>query len=434
MKLHHIVIVGGGAGGLVLATKLGHKLGKSRKARITLIDAELTHIWKPLLHEVAVGTLDSHKDDVVYLSHAIYHGFEFQRGRMDGLDRGRREVSLSPFRDEQGREIIPSRTVSYDTLVIAVGGVCNDFGTPGVREHCLFLDTHPEASEVQRLLLNCCLRAQTREGALTEGQLNVAIVGAGATGVELSSELHIATRRMVAYGFDRINPEMDVKIHLVEAAPRVLSMLPENLSEATEKELRRLDVNLHLGEQVTLASDKGIATKSGLFIPAEIRIWAAGVKAPDFLRDMDGLETNRLNQLVVDQTMQVTRDEHIFALGDCAACPRPGSERPVPPRAQAAYQQAYALADSLIRRLNGKPAKPFVYKDYGSLISLSDRSVGNIAVVVLGSITVRGMLAKLVYMSLYKKHQLALHGPIWVALASLINLIRLRTEPRLKLH
>ena len=177
-------------------------------------------MWKPLLHEVAVGTLDSHKDDVIYLGHAKGHHFNFQQGRMDGLDRSKREIMLAPVEFE-GHEIIPRRTLGYDTLVIAIGGICNDFGTLGVKEHCQFLDTHEQAEHVQRLLLNACLRAHLQQAPLAEGQLNVAIVGAGATGVELAAELHKAARQLVNYGLDRIDPERDVKISLIEAGPRI---------------------------------------------------------------------------------------------------------------------------------------------------------------------------------------------------------------------
>jgi NADH dehydrogenase len=432
--LHHIVIVGGGAGGLVLATKLGNTLGRKKQARITLIDASLTHIWKPLLHEVAVGTMDSHKDDVIFLGHAKSHHFTFQQGRMDGLDRERQEIILEPLLDAEGKEVIPRRRVPYDTLVIAIGGICNDFGTPGVKEHCMFLDTHRQAEQVQRRLLNACMRAQVQEGPLKAGQLKVAIIGAGATGVELAAELHKAMRELVAYGLDRIDPERDVKISLIEAGPTVLPALPPRLSEATLKELQRLGVQVHTGEKVVEVTEQGVKAASGLYIPAELKVWSAGVKAPDFLRDIDGLETNRANQLVVDDTLRTTWDEAIFALGDCAACPRPGSDRPVPPRAQAAYQQAQTLARTLQHRLRGQPPVKFVYKDYGSLVSLSYSSVGNLMGNLLGSVMIEGKLARLTYLSLYKKHQMAVHGLLWVVLASLINIIRLKTEPRLKLH
>lgn len=432
--LHHIVVVGGGAGGLVLATKLGRWLGRKGRARITLIDASLTHVWKPLLHEVAVGTLDSHKDDVLFLSHAKNHGFRFQQGRMDGLDRARRLVHLAPILDNDGGEVIPRRTMAYDTLVIATGGICNDFGTAGVKEHCMFLDNHQQADQVHRCLLNACLRAQMQEGPRQPGQLHVAIVGAGATGVELAAEMHKATRQLVAYGLDRIDPERDVKITLLEAAPRVLPRLSERLSAATLKELQRLGVEVRTGEQVEEVTAAGVRTRSGLFVPAEIKVWSAGVKAHDWLSDLDGLETNRANQLVVDETLRTTRDPNVFAIGDCASCHLPGHDQPLPPRAQVAYQQAITLAKTLRYRVEGRPPVPFVYNDYGSLVSLSYSSIGTLMGNLLGNVMIEGKLARLTYLSLYKKHQLAVHGPVWVALVSLINFLRLRTEPRLKLH
>jgi NADH:ubiquinone reductase (H+-translocating) len=428
------VVVGGGAGGLVLATKLGRSLGRRGPARVTLIDANLAHVWKPLLHEVAAGTLDSHKDDVLYLSHATEHGYAFQQGRMEGLDRRARRVHLAPVLDVDGREIIARRSVGYDTLVIAVGGICNDFGTKGAREHCLFLDNHPQADQVQRRILNACLRAQNREGPLREGQLKIAIIGAGATGVELAAELHRATRRLVAYGLDRIDPERDIEIHLIEAAPTVLPNLSARLQEATTAELRRLGVRLHTGERVVEVTEGEVRMASGLVVPAEIRIWSAGVKAPDWLANLDGLETDRANRLAVDGTLRVTRDPDIYAIGDCAACKLPGTELLIPPRAQAAYQQAVTLAETVRRRLKGEPPATFRYKDYGSLISLSYSSVGQLMGVLLGTVTLEGKIARLTYLSLYKKHQLAVHGIVWVALNTLINLLRLRTEPRLKLH
>ena len=126
---HRIVIVGGGAGGLELATRLGRTLGKRGKARITLIDANLTHIWKPLLHEVAAGSLNSSADELNYVAQAKWNHFEFQMGRMCGLERERKCVHLAPSFDEHGIELVPARTLAYDTLVIAVGSTTNDFAT-----------------------------------------------------------------------------------------------------------------------------------------------------------------------------------------------------------------------------------------------------------------------------------------------------------------
>ena len=241
----------------------------------------------------------------------------------------------------------------YDTLVIAIGGICNEFGTTGVKGHCMFPDNRTQADLVQRRLLNACLRAQLQDGPLQEGQLSIAIVGAGATGVE--PELHKATRRLVHYGLDRIDPDRNVKISLIEAAQRVLPALPERLSIATVRELDRLGVRIYTGEQVVEVAEAGIRTKSGLFISAELKVWSAGVKAQEFLRDLDGLESNRLAQLVVDDTLKATRDDNIFAMGDCCACQLSGMDRPLPPRAQVAYQEARTLAKTIARRMTGKP-------------------------------------------------------------------------------
>lgn len=298
----------------------------------------------------------------------------------------------------------------------------------------MFLDNHQQADQVHRCLLNACLRAQMQDEPLQPGQLHVAIVGAGATGVELAAEMHKATRQLVAYGLDRIDPERDVKITLLEAAPRVLPRLSERLSAATLKELQRLGVEVRTGEQVEEVTAAGVRARSGLFVPAEIKVWSAGVKAHDWLRELDGLETNRANQLVVDETLRTTRDPNVFAIGDCASCHLPGHEQPLPPRAQVAYQQAMTLAKTLRYRVQGRPPVPFVYNDYGSLVSLSYSSIGTLMGNLLGNVMIEGKLARLTYLSLYKKHQLAVHGPVWVALVSLINFLRLRTEPRLKLH
>src|SRR5688572_21150936 len=325
---HRIVIVGGGAGGLELATRLGDKLGRKRRARVTLIDCSRTHLWKPLLHEVAAGSMDLYEHDLDYLAQARWHHFVFQLGRMDGLDRARRVVKLAPTVDElENEELIPRREIPYDTLVIAVGSRTNDFGTPGAHEHAISLDTPEEAERFHHRLVNACIRANAQTTPLKPEQLNVAIIGAGATGVELAAELHKTTRELVAYGLDRIDPEKDVKLTIIEAAPRILPALPERLSVATLRLLHDLKVQVLTGGRVTGVEADGVITAAGRKIPAELTVWAAGIKAPEFLEGLDGLETNRINQLVIAETLVTTRDPDVFAIGDCASCPWPGHDR-----------------------------------------------------------------------------------------------------------
>ena len=436
-SLHHIVIVGGGAGGLELATRLGDSLGKKKKASISLIDNTRTHVWKPLLHEIAAGSMSPEKHELDYMAQAHWHHFRFRLGRMDGLNRATKEVTIAPYFDEEGAEVIPRRTFKYDTLVIAIGSTTNDFGIKGALEHSIALDTQEQAEKFHRRLHNALMRAQTQTASVHAGQLEVVIVGAGATGVELAAELHNTTRELTAYGLDKIDADRDIKISIIEASERVLPALPPKLSKAVDVELKKLHVQVLTSERVTEVSDKGVHTHSGRFFPSELVVWAAGIKAPEFLKKLDGLETNRINQLVVKQTLQTTVDESIFAFGDCAACPWLGHDGNVPPRAQAAHQQASLLAKSMKKRVaNEINLANYRYRDYGSLVNLGRYStVGSLMGALSGgSMYIEGLFARLMYQSLYKMHLMTLHGMAEVALQTLARMITRRTEPKVKLH
>lgn len=435
-ELHRVVIAGGGAGGLELATQLGRTLGRRRKALITLVDRSRTHLWKPLLHQVAAGSMDMNDHELDYLYQARWHHFQFRLGRMDGLDRAAKEIHLAPTFDEAGREVLPAYRIAYDTLVLAVGSTTNDFSTPGAAEHAISLDNPQQAALFHSRLLNACLRANAQQGPLGLGQLHIAIIGAGATGVELAAELHNTIREFLSFGLDRINPERDIKITIVEAAPKILPALSERLSAAVLGLLNKLNVDVLTGERVIEVSPSGVKTATGLEIPAELVVWAAGIKAPDFLKDIDGLETNRINQLVVAQTLQTTRDPNVFAFGDCASCPWPEKKIAVPPRAQSAHQQASHLTRMLPRHLRGEPLRPYEYRDFGSLISLGKFStVGSLmGAITRGSVMIEGLFARIMYISLYKMHEFALHGFTKVFLDTLARIITRRTEPHIKLH
>ena len=435
--LHRVVIVGGGAGGLELATKLGNSLGRRRRADITLIERARTHFWKPHLHEIAAGSMDVAVYDTDYLAQSHWHCFRYRIGEMTGLDRQRRQVHVAAFTDEDGDRVAPPRTVDYDTLVICIGSRTNDFGTPGAHEYAIALDDPVEAERFHRRLVNAYMRAHTQSEPLRPEQLHVAIIGAGATGVELAAELHNTTRTLVSYGLDRIDPDKDMRLIVIEAADRVLPALPKRLSDSAGKLLENLGISVRTSARVAEVLPEGVRLASGEIIPAELVVWAAGVKAPDFLRDLDGLETNRINQLVVRPTLQTTRDDDVFALGDCAACPWLGKEGAVvPPRAQAAHQQASHMVKQIRARLDRRPLKPWRYRDFGSLVSLGEYStVGNL----MGSLTggnlwLEGWFARMMYLSLYKMHELALHGFWKMALDTAARMITRRTEPHVKLH
>lgn len=425
-----IVIVGGGAGGLELATTLGNKLGRKQTAHVTLVDKNRTHLWKPLLHEVAAGSLDDGIDAVSYRAHAKNHYFNFKLGAMRGLDRVAKTITIDPLFDQEGIMILPESVVEYDILVMALGSVSNDFNTKGVSDHCIFLDSPEQAKKFHHRMLNKYLQLGEQETK----SVSVAIIGAGATGVELSAELYNSLKQVSNYGYDHIE-STDLKVSLIEAGDKILPALVERISASAHQELVKLGVDVRTNTMVTEANAQGLLTSSGELIKADLMVWAAGIKAPDYLKDLAGLETNRINQLVVKATLQTTLDDNIYAIGDCASCAL-GDGKFVPPRAQSAHQMASLVTKNIIATVKDKALKDYKYTDYGSLVSLSNYStVGSLMGNLMnGSMMIEGRIARIVYVSLYRMHQVALHGYIRTGLISIVERINRILRPRLKLH
>jgi NADH:ubiquinone reductase (H+-translocating) len=305
-----------------------------------------------------------------------------------------------------------------------------------VSRYAIPLETPEQAVRFNHRLVNACIRADAQPDPVRPGQLHVVIVGAGATGTELAAELHRTTREVVAFGLDRIDPERDIHITLIEASERILPALPPRISDATAQLLKSLRVDIRTNSTATEVRADGVQLADGSFIPSELVIWSAGVKGADVLRHLDGLETNRIGQLTVTPTLQTTRDSDIFAIGDCAACPQPGGAGDVPPRAQAAHQEASHLIKQFPRRLRGEPLKPYIYHDFGSLVSLGRFStVGNLMGFLVGkNFFVEGYFAGLMYRSLYKMHEAALHGVVNVILQTISRTFARRNAPVVKLH
>ncbi len=430
-----IVVVGGGAGGLELVRKLGEKYGRKRHD-IILVDKNLSHIWKPLLHEVAAGSLDANLDEVGYRGHCHRWGYRFFQGSLDGIDRAAKTISLAPGKDEDGTELIEAHTIRYDILALAMGSVSNDFGVPGVKEHCLYLDSRVQADRFRTRLLNHCLRvsrAMMNDPTANE-QVRIAIVGGGATGVELAAELYNAAGALRHYGLE-VFDESRMHVTLLEAGPRILPALPEKLAAAASHELGVLGVAVRPDVQVVEARPRQLITKTGEVIEADLIVWAAGVKGADYLSEL-GLETNGRNQILVTETLQTTVDPNIYALGDCASYTPPGEQRPVPPRAQAAHQMAGTVFDNIVRMQQGKALRRFVYQDNGSLVSLSRFStvgslMGNL---IGGSMAIEGRIARFIYTSLYRMHLIGIHGWVKATFLMLVGRVNRIVRPKLKLH
>jgi NADH dehydrogenase len=435
---HRVVIVGGGAGGLPLATGLGNRYGRGRAVEVTLVDQNATHVWKPLLHEVAAGRMDADAHALDYLAIAYWHRFRFRQGALSGLDRARKEITLDAVIGPEGEEVLPKRTLRYDTLILCLGSVSNDFGVPGASEHPISLDTLADAERFHRRLLAECVRADGRAAGGGAAVVDIVIIGAGATGVELAAEIRQTTRALAAYGLDNLDPSRDIRITILEGYGRILPALSEHVASAATELLAKLRVEVRTGQRVTEIDADGVHTASGEFFHADLTVWAAGIMAPAVLRELDGLEVNRANQLVVGPTLQTTQDASIFAFGDCAAAPwlghREGAN--LPPRAQVAHQQATLLMKSVKARLAGRPLPEFRFRDFGSLVSLGELSaVGTLmGRLIGGSLLIQGLIARLMYTSLYKLHQVSIHGLVRVAFDTVGRFLRERLEPRVKLH
>ena len=401
-----IVIVGGGAGGLALATQLGKKLGRTGKAEITLVDKNSNHLWKPLLHEIATGALNDELDYVDYLVQAKKNHFTFKQGFLTDINREHKKITLNEVCYSQQQTIFPQTDLEYDILVMAIGSTSNDFGTPGVKENCIFLDDQGSAKKFRKSILSTFLRISSRLDK--KDKLNISIVGAGATGVEMTTELFNMVDVLGDYGYKHLSSSL-LNITLIEATNRILPALPENTSKNIQLKLEKLGAKVLTNTKIVKADENHFYPEGQDAIPADIMLWTAGVKAPDFLKDIGGLETNRVNQLVVTPTLQTTRDQTIFAIGDCASCAkREGGFTPA--TAQAAHQMASVCYRNVVALVNNKSLKSFKYNDKGTIISLGHTAQGVVTTIGKHQMSVKGCLAFFIYKMLYRLHQVSIYG------------------------
>ncbi len=429
MSTKRIVIVGGGAGGLALAAKLGRKLGHSGQVDICLIDKSPIHIWKPKLHEVAVGIIDQSIEGLLYRDHGMKNGYRFIRGEVEHCDPDAKTVQLAPILDDKGQVLLEQRQLDFDYLVLALGGTANSFDTHGAKQHCIFLDSLENANTFHRQLIDTLLRVNE-----TGEKLSIGIVGAGATGVELAAELNNVIESVREYGYLNV-AKRHLDIHLIEASPKILPLLSSKVSGRAQSVLDKIGVRLHLGVSVKEVTEEGFVTQYDDLISAEIKVWAAGVKGPEVFSNFTKFPITELNQIDVDAFMHVKGYYDIYAIGDCAHFEMANGQS-VPPRAQAAAQMADTLCTNLIQRMQNKPEMPFAYKDYGSLVSLSRFSalgnlMGNLR---SGTFFVEGFWARYMYNSLYQQHFASLYGWFSSRVYRLAQKLLRWKRPKLKLH
>ncbi|MFJ4293817.1 NAD(P)/FAD-dependent oxidoreductase [Cupriavidus sp. NPDC089707] len=406
-----IVIVGGGAAGLQVAIGLGRALGKRRRARVVLVDRSPTHLWKPLLHEVAAGSVEPTIHHTSLALQAQRNHFQFIRGNLVSVDRALRTVSVDTGGNAEIAGTDP-QVIAYDKLILAIGGVTEYFGVAGAREHALALDSVSSAERV-RDRLHAALRSKSeQESSLgTVGKVRVAIVGGGATGVQLAAQLRRTSRLLNRYGVHQLDPVQDVDITVLEAAPSILPGMDGELAARVARQLARQNIGIATGQRVTAVTPDGLKLNGNEPLNADIVVWAAGIAAPAEVAAM-GLAVNGKGQACVDAMLLCVGDENIFAIGDCASCRPTNVAKELPTRAQVAFQQALYLVAAVPRHLAGKPVRPFFYRDYGSVISLAGAgAVGSLATVKgIPDWYVEGRLAALLHLAIYRRHIFSING------------------------
>ena len=426
---HRLIIVGGGAGGAELAASLGDAL--QGWAHITLVDRVLSHLWKPRLHEVAAGMMKASEAQVSYAEQGALHGYEFAWGTLHGLDVQTRQVQLAAVIDPvSGDTLAAPRGLGYDTLVLALGSQVNDFGTEGVAEHCTMLDSAAQAEQLQQRFL--ALAFKVHQGK--RDKLRIAIVGAGSTGVELAAEIDYAVNDLARYGLMLRRDQLAITV--MDMADRVLPAVDKAVSDYARRQLEQRGIRVLLGQKVTSVDSEKVTLADDSTVPADLVVWASGIKGPDVLTHLDGLRLNKKQQVEVDATLRCADQPRLFAFGDCAHCTDPHSGQSIPATAQAAHQQAKLLARSLPRVLEGKAALTFHYRDRGTVVSLGQHHAAGALTPPGqgGAKSFHGRLARVIYAGLYRQHQAALYGWPRTAALALSDRLRRVTQPPVKLH
>ncbi|WP_429280417.1 NAD(P)/FAD-dependent oxidoreductase [Paraburkholderia sp. GAS41] len=431
--------MGAGAAGLELATRLGNGVGRDRLADVVLVDRNSAHFWKPLLHEVAAGQIDASSHQIEYAAHAKWNHYRFERGGLQGIDRERREIIVDETNDTDGNTLLQRRSISYDTLVLALGSVTNFFSVPGAEDYALTLETVEQAESFRRRLLSRLLRAGHAQQAVPRSgktPVCVTVIGAGATGVELAASLRSLAEMLRDYHLPSLNPLTDIRIRLLEGANRVLPALPQEISSRAHDVLKRLGVEVLTDTQVRSVHAESVVVGDDRALSSDLTIWAAGVEGPAVLKTLGGLSLNRLGQVAVDRMLQVDPSSGIYAMGDCAACSARGDDALVPPRAQAAWQQAVYLNDAIARRLKHCPVPLFSYRDQGTLISFGHAGAAGalMSELLRRPLIIDGWFAASCYKHLYRRHILGLTGIRRTVMYAASQWLRERVRPTVKLN
>ncbi|WMC18885.1 MAG: FAD-dependent oxidoreductase [Enterobacteriaceae bacterium PSpicST2] len=423
----NIVIIGGGISGLELTKLLSKKIDK-KKNNIILIDKNFYHIWKPMLHKIATGYLDANINTINFLDHSHYYNYKFKLGSLININKYKKIIIFKYLNNK--KEII--KKLKYNILVLALGSISNDFNIPGVKKNCFFLDNIKHAMLLHKKIFNILLNFNNNNSKDKNIKINIVIIGGGATGVELSTEIMNLIKELKKIKYNYFNNKK-INLTIIEAGSKILSLLPNKISFYVYNKLKEIKINIITNTIVTYIYKYGIKTKTNFYINADLIIWTAGIKVNNFIKYIKGLEVNNINQLIIKSTLQTTLDKNIFAIGDCSSLKI--NNKIIPARAQSAHQMVKICFNNIISILNNKNMKFFKYKDYGTLISLSKfNTIGYLILnIIKKNIIIKGKLACYLYILLYKMHQIKIQGYKKTLLLIIVNIINNFIYPKIKI-
>ncbi len=393
MSTPHIVILGGGFGGLYCAKAL-----RNAPVDITLVDRKNHHLFQPLLYQVATAALDA--SDIASPLRQIFADQQNVRvilGEVVTVDMARKRV------------VLEDAELAYDGLVIATGVTHTYFGHPEYAKLAPGLKTLDDALEIRRRVFSAFEEAErTADPAEQARLLTFVLVGGGPTGVELAGALAEIARETLPGEFRNIDPTR-ARILLVEAHTSVLQSYPETLRDSAAAQLRGLGVELWLGGRVTDVTERGV-TIDGTLVPSATVLWAAGVAGSPVATSL-GVPLDRSGRVVVEVDLSVPGHSNVYVVGDLAAMMSDG--HPVPGVAQGAIQGGQLAAENLLRVLNGERTVPFHYRDRGSLATIGRAR----AVADLGRIKLGGPLAWLIWAGIHVLFLIGFRNRVSVALS-----------------
>jgi len=348
MSPAHVVLIGGGFGGLTAAKTL-----RGQDVRITLLDRRNHHVFQPLLYQVATATLSP--GDIASPIRWIFRHQENLRvllGEVEAIDTTARRVRL-----------VDGAVIAYDYLIVASGASHAYFGHPEWAQYAHGLKTLEDALEIRRRVLLAFERAERESDPLRQHQLlTFVIVGGGPTGVELAGTLAEMARQTLRDDFRSIDTAR-TRIVVVEAGPTILASFPEPLRAAARRSLARLGVEVRENTMVTDIDAGGVTLNNGS-LPAGTVLWAAGVAASAVVRTL-GAPLDRAGRVLVEPDLSIPGHAEVFVVGDAAAFVQNGT--PLPGVAQVAMQQGAHAARGVLHRMRGEPTARFTYRDKGSM-------------------------------------------------------------------